>query len=387
MVLLLACLQMTNIGKVVITEDSVNDLLLKTKAQSENLDYDKLKSDAEKIIADVKRKAEQIVVDPIDQSKYFDHKYKRFLLNNKFGGFTNDGIDTEKFINSFGIYEYHLNQGVDEKLGHDVPTQLYYINQLGKIFDWNFVMFADGSLKFTNVDLMCCDFIKKYQETNTIPNYKIAYDLLEYMLFKLIVATCTSKENAFKSEHIWINNGFKLATKNDVVMLTCLPDKLMKSFTIFIDELSKTSDCYIFNDISKLVRLNREHNEMELEPVLASAIRGMTPMFIYDYFNVVKSLYIFMALYSIYISKVEQKQIRYSVEDIHTIAVVCSIMYQNKRLFQHGIGRQLPTLRDRENNIIELDEQTQLYYLNHTMLGPQYLLLKNFEEAVCSLRM
>ena len=94
-----------------------------------------------------------------------------------------------------------------------------------------------------------------------------------------------------------------------------------------------------------------------------------------------------MALYSIYISKVEQKQIVYSVEDVHTIAVVCSIMYQNKRLFQHGIGRQLPTLRDKQGNIVELDEQTQLYYLNHTMLGPQYLLLKNFEEAVCSLRM
>ena len=91
---------MTNIGKVVITEDSVNDLLLKTKAKSENLDYNKLKSDAEKIIADVKHRAEQIVVDPIDQSKYFDPKYMRFLRDNKFSGFTNeDSIRVKVWIN------------------------------------------------------------------------------------------------------------------------------------------------------------------------------------------------------------------------------------------------------------------------------------------------
>lgn len=366
-----------------LNANNVNDMLANAKAQQDGIDPEEAKAKAKKIVEEIKQKAETINIPPLDLEQYNDPKYKRFLTQNKFGGISMNGIDQEEFINSFGIFNYKLNQGVDESLVHDIATQMYYVNKLGKIFDWDFVIFADGSLKFTNIDLVCCDFLKQHPLDFT---YSFTYKLLEKMLFKLIVSTCLSTESAFKSEYIWINDAFKNATKTDVIMLTSLPDKLLKSFTIFIEELGKTSDCYIFNDLNKLVQLNREHQDMELEPVLASAIKGMTPMFIYDYFNCVKSIYIFLAMYNYYIYLVESKKIRYSVEDVHTIAVCCSIMYQNTRLVQHGLGRQLPNL-SKNGERIELDSHTQLYYLNHTIMGPQFLLLKCFEEAVCSLKM
>ena len=163
-------------------------------------------------------------------------------------------------------------------------------------------------------------------------------------------------------------------------MLHCLQDKFFKSFAIFCEELSRTKEAFVFNTIEHLPSISTTHKDLELEMILASSIKGMTPMFIYDYFSAMKSLYIGCSLINIYLNKVENKTINKSVEeqinDIAVIAAVSTLIYQNTSLKQHGSTRQLPQYKD------EIDEKTQMYYLNHTIYGPQFILMKIFEKAL-----
>ena len=77
-------------------------------------------------------------------------------------------------------------------------------------------------------------------------------------------------------------------------------------------------------------------------------------------------------------NKIAKKEIKYQQEDVSLIAKICSIIYQNTRLNQNTTGRQLPAYNDK------ISETTQMYYLNHTIVGPQFLLLKLLERsAIC----
>ena len=68
--------------------------------------------------------------------------------------------------------------------------------------------------------------------------------------------------------------------------------------------------------------------------------------------------------------------IKYQQEDLILIAKICSIIYQNTRLNQNTTGRQLPAYNEK------ISEITQMYYLNHTIVGPQFLLLKLMEKSI-----
>lgn len=351
--------------------------------QLKDLNEEQLKEKAAEIIKNLKEKANQIELKEIDQEEFNNNKtkYVDFLLYNPIYGFDGKTIDVEDYINRFDIFKYSIDQGIDTSLMYEIPEQLAYINKLGKIFNHDFITVADVDVKFTRLDLMCCDFIKQYKEENNFNDvYKIVYTIFEKFVFKLLVSSCTMFESAFKSKNIWVNDQFKLATKEDVIMLHCLQDKFFKSFTIFCEELSRTKEAFVFNSIEHLPSISMSHKDLELEMILASSIKGMTPMFIYDYFSAMKSLYIGCSLINIYLNKVENKTINKSVEelinDIAVIAAVSSLIYQNTSLKQHGSTRQLPQYKD------EIDEKTQMYYLNHTIYGPQFILMKIFEKAI-----
>ena len=191
----------------------------------------------------------------------------------------------------------------------------------------------------------------------------------------MLVVSLSNVEFAFRSDKIWLSPSFKKFALNDVIIMQSLSGKLKDSSKIFIDELFKTKDSRIFNNTKILDKLVHTINDFELEQVIANSIKCMTPCFILDYFNAIKSLYIYCGLLNIYMNKISKKELELKKVNLELIGKIASIIYQNTRLYQNTTGRQLPMYDGK------ISEETQMYYLNHTIVGPQFLLLKMLEKS------
>jgi hypothetical protein len=199
---------------------------------------------------------------------------------------------------------------------------------------------------------------------------------------KLLLLSFSVHENAFRSSNIWIKPEFKSLIKSEIIMMQALPGFFKQSFNVFVTELLKLQDAQIFNRIDKLDYAIHIQKPGILEQTIARSIKTMTPMFIYDYFESIKSIYLYCGLLDAYIEKLEQnidlkKNHQQVSQDLTTIISVCIILYQNTRLYQNSTARTLPYF-DKDT----LSEKTQMYYLNHTLVGPQYHLLKFLEIAL-----
>lgn len=347
------------------------------RANKNKVDQRKVKQIAKETVASIEKNARQIEKNldfTIDRHEYETNKskYKHFIFDNDIHGITNEGIMTNKFISEYDIYGYNWSNGPNSALMIEIPTQLVLVHKLNRLFGFKFLQESEVSIKFNNLDKMVCSFIKQ----NQIPTYKLPYDILKSMLKKTLVASLTNVEQAFRSDKIWISPSFKKFVLEDIIIMESLSDKLKTSFKIFHTELLKTKNAKVFNNTKILDYLVHTIPDFELEEILASSIKCMTPCFILDYFNAIKSFYLFASLLNIYMNKISKKEIKYQQEDVLLIAKICSIIYQNTRLNQNTTGRQLPAYNDK------ISETTQMYYLNHTIVGPQFLLLKLMEKSV-----
>ena len=351
-------------------------------------DNKKVRQIAKETVASIEKNAKQIekTIDfSIDRHEYElnKSKYKHFIFDSEIHGITNEGIMTNKYINEYDIYKYDWSNGPNSALMIEIPTQLALVHRLNKLFNYRFLQESEVSIKFNNLDKMVCSFIK----LNPLPTYKLPYDILKSMLKKILVVSLTNVEQAFRSDKIWISPSFKKFVLEDIIIMESLSDKLKNSFKIFHTELLKTKNAKIFNNTKVLDYLVHTIPDFELEEIVASSIKCMTPCFILDYFNAIKSFYLFVSLLNIYMHRISKKEsqsntnhevgsIKYQQEDLILIAKVCSIIYQNTRLNQNTTGRQLPAYNEK------ISEITQMYYLNHTIVGPQFLLLKLMEKSI-----
>jgi len=308
-----------------------------------------------------------------DENQYEDNKgiYNNFIFNNDLHSITQNGIDINGYINNYNIYKYQWANGPNSNLIIEIPQQLVYVHKLNKLFDFQFIQQSDVSIKFNDLDRMVCAFIKQ----NPCDTYKLTYDICKAMLKKILVVSLSNVEFAFRSDRIWLSPSFKKFALNDIIIMQSLSGKLKDSSKIFIDELFKTKDSRIFNNTKILDKLVHTINDFELEQVVANSIKCMTPCFILDYFNAIKSLYIYCGLLNIYMNKISKKELELKKENLELIGKISSIIYQNTRLYQNTTGRQLPMYDGK------ISEETQMYYLNHTIVGPQFLLLKMLEKS------
>lgn len=351
----------------------------KISSNMENIpikDMPKVIEKAKETIKTIEEKAKLIEENSnftFDEDEYVNNKelYKEFIFNNKLHSIDNYGININNYINHYDLYKYQWANGPNSNLIIEIPQQLVYVHKLNKLFDFQFIQQTDVSIKFNDLDRMVCAFIKQ----NPCDTYKLTYDVLKCMMKKILVVSLSNVEMAFRSDKIWLSPSFKKFALNDIIIMQSLSGKLKNSFKIFTDELFKTKDCRIFNNTKILDKLVHTIDDYELEEVLANSIKCMTPCFILDYFNAIKSLYIYCGLLNIYMNKVSKKELILSKVDLELIGKISSIIYQNTRLYQNTTGRQLPMF---ENKI---SEETQMYYLNHTIVGPQFLLLKMLEKS------
>jgi hypothetical protein len=120
-----------------------------------------------------------------------------------------------------------------------------------------------------------------------------------------------------------------------------------------------------------------------LVETLGRAIKCMTPCYMYDYYCAFKSVLLFAGLFEAYIVDVLKEDLNLISEKIETvqqdfdvIGKICFIIYQNIIHTQNSQPRSLPTFEH------EISKEYQMYYLNHTLVGPQIYLLKMFEKSV-----
>lgn len=302
----------------------------------------------------------------IDTLRENRETFMNFLTKTKF-----TTIKLNDFINNYNILKYDYLDSPDSFI--DIPEQLVIIEKLNKIFNFQFIQESDISIKFTDIDRCVCAFLLQQKD---ILDFNNPHALLNEFMKKIFLASFTDTELAFKSELNWIKPEFKNLIKTDVIMLQSLPSKLKKSFNIFIEELTKTKDARIFKDITKLDYIVQTASCGIIEETLARSIKCMSPMFIFDYYQAIKSMYLFTGLLNVYMNKVYKKELEVKPEDIDVMIKVCNIIYQNTRLYQNSTARSLPYSKT------PMSEQLQAYYLNHTVKGPQYMMLKMFERAV-----
>ena len=325
----------------------------------------------------------------------------KFLFSNQIEESTicQNGISTDKYISLINDERYSTKTQPKEASIDSSPKQLVYISRLSKQLHTQLIQESNLQLKFNNIDMTICNYFKS--KNGKINDYKAIYILLREFFKKLIIASLSDVELAFRSQNIWISPEFKKLILKDVVMLQTLPPKLCKSWKIFVNELCKTNDAKIYNDISKLDYILHIDCDFMVEETLARSIKCMTPCFIYNYYLVAKSIYLLCGLLDDWFdsiverkksksegsilsglsnenpnTKIESEQL-YS--ELNNIMKVCTYLYENSRFYESSTARSLPYSNE------PISQELQVYYLNHTMMGPQYRLLKGLEKYIYGL--
>jgi hypothetical protein len=327
---------------------------------------------------------------------------RRFLFNNTIEDIfkCSNGISTDKYISFVNDERYSTKTQPKEGSIDSTPKQLVYISKLSKQLGTQLLQESNLQLKFNNIDMTICNYFRNKK----INDYKAVYILLREFFKKLIVASLSDVELAFRSQNNWISEEFKKLILKDVIMLQTLPPKLAKSWKIFVNELCKTNDASIYNDISKLDFILHIDCDFVVEETLAKSIKCMTPCFIYNYYLAAKSVYILCGLLDDWYDSVKN---RYSKKDNETsisdnknnenskkesglsknelyielinISKVCTYLYENSRFYENSTARSLPYSNE------PISQELQVYYLNHTMMGPQYRLIKGLEKYIYGL--
>lgn len=295
---------------------------------------------------------------------------EKLVLQNRASQTT--GVEENLFINSYDIIAYN-NKDSPKDGAVDPAEQLVLLGKLNKLFGFEFIQQTDSNLKFGDVDRSICAFLKARKPQQ----HKIVSNIVQHMLKKILICSMGQMESAFRSDSVWITPEFKRVILPEIIMMQALPENLKNSFNIFVEELTELKDPRILKDSSKLDYLIHTATNGIIEQTLARAIKCMTPMFIYDYFEAVKSVYLFAGMLEVLLSEKTRETLQRI--DILLLGRVALFVYQNSRYLQNSLPRNLPLSNE------ELSEQLQMYYLNHTMLGPQNILLRMMEKACVSI--
>ena len=321
---------------------------------------------------------------PLTQMEIEESRY--FLFNNEIKTeFVNqNGISTDKYISLLLNEKYSTKSQPKEGSIDSTPKQLVYISRLSKQLNAQLLQESNLQLKFNNIDMSICNYLKNKSEK--INDYKIVYIILREFFKKLIVASLSDVELAFRSQNNWISQEFKKLILKDVVMLQTLPPKLAKSWKIFVNELCKTNDANIYNDISKLDYVIHVDCDFVIEETLAKSIKCMTPCFIYNYYLAAKSVYLLCGLLDDWFDSVKYRKdnsMKFEFNELSNeltnITKICIYLYENSRFHENSTARSLPYSNE------PISQELQIYYLNHTTMGPQYRLLKGLEKYIYGL--
>lgn len=304
-------------------------------------------------------------------SSYFDYKLPDYMMF------------TDKIINKWTNYNYNPFGGVRQNMFHSMQARLAFLIEAGKILNYDFIGKVDHRYRFDNLD----EKIANYIFLNSVPCTVLEYKLLKSMLGKLLICLNSDVERSFCNNNITTTTVYrKVLFETCKVMrnATMQEKKIDKSWNIFIDTYMNSSadkQIYIFKNPAELGEKMKQcyDNDFLMETMLANTLKTYFPTISFDYITVIKNIYLLLRLVSIYISKelYKNKTKDRVMIDLSTLAHMCSIEYETLYFANSMVPRSLPS-----SNNPNIKEETNMYYANHTLVGPQYFVLKQMELSI-----
>lgn len=319
--------------------------------------------------------------------EFVDHEYikrneKFFSKFFEYSDVCNDIVSFIKEQTNFK-YEPFKNISVDGIL--DSATKLVYVSKLSKVFDYPFIDKIDSNWKFDKLEDSFIKFIEN-NDSSTIIEYK----LLKSLLGKFIILMCSDVERCFIQEQSNMNIDIKKYLEHWVSKMNTFANyknNVSKGWSVFINTLFDSKEVFNYKSQEHLHELLKTcySSHFLMESLAANILKTFQTSILIDYFHAIKYVFIWVRMISIliqnYMNNVNNKlnSINHKeslINDIYMLTCVIVSMYEDNYFISSILPKSLPT---NEN----LSEETQLYFINHTIKGPQYMILKQLELSAC----
>lgn len=360
-------------------------------------DKTKNKKEIERILSDqtkeIKKKAEKIEnndeykldIDYVLNNEKFFLSFFNYSLN-----FDND-MNITQIVHDWTNFNYLPYGELKTNYIKNPGERLVIIDKLSKIFSYNFMnTMTNKNYRFDTLNFEICKFIGNLQKSEKeVTNFE--YRFIKNILGKLLICLLSSVDRAFSKDSVQINIVFKKAVSCYLKELSYLlkdDNRITYSWNIFEKHLFMSKfDSEIFKyknaeDLrEKLTECYNDDSEFLIEQLIANTLKCYIPTIAFSYFSVIKNVYLISRLLSVYVNKKlylgkDRDEI---MNDLYIISSALTIEYEINFLANINI-RCSPTCR---NN--ELSKQTEVYYINHLIAGPQYFILKQLELSLPTL--
>ncbi len=364
-----------------IDDADVQDEVAGSIPQIPNLkeeDLGSLKELLNSIMNDERALEKRIDYEYYDTNRQFFKQFMDYSINN-----TITTMDVKRYVNSLTNFNYNPFEGIRSNLLFSVQDRLLYIHELGKIFDTDFLGTIDIQFKLHDIDGKLAKFIRKEE----VPFNDFEHRLIKNMMGKLLLGMFSNVERAFVQDNHCLSPDYLKNIKDiDKTMRdVCYSDKyVMKSWSMFMNKLTDTKTMFKFKDyidLSEKLKLCYD-NKFPIEILMADCVKALIPSIGLNYINAIKSVYLVGRLISIYVQKymhkraVEELAERIRLTDMSGICRAVMVDYESTYFATSMIPRSMPKTEE------GMSEEMKLYYISHTLAGPQYFLLKQLEYTL-----
>lgn len=310
-----------------------------------------------------------------DNNKAFFTRFMDYSIND-----TIAAMDIKRYINSLTNFNYDPFEGIRSNLLFSVQDRLLYVHELGKIFETDFLGKIDIQFKMHDIDRKFGAFIR----SQNAPFNDFEHRLIKTMLGKLLLAMYSNVERAFVQDSHCLSTDYLRNIKaiDKTMRNVCYSDTyVMKSWSAFMNKLTDTKTIFKFKDYSDLTERLKQcyDNRFPIEVFAADCIKSLIPSIGLNYITAIKDIYLMGRLISIYFNKYAEKRVDSRLMDLIVICRAVLVDYESTYFATSMIPRSMP--HSEEN----MSEEFKLYYITHTLTGPQYFLLKQLEYTLPSI--
>ena len=318
--------------------------------------------------------------------------------NNFFKKFLNYTVDFDYDMNIVNImhswtnFKYNPYNDLKTNYIRQAGERVVIIEQLGEIFNHSFLTYINShNYRFDSLNFEITKFIGNTSEKHKTPT-RFEYVFIKNMLARVLICMLSNVDRCFIGETTQINNHFKKAVQhylNEFSYILKTHNKISHSWEVFESCLFLSQfDSQIFkfngaNDLKeKLMECYKDNDNFVIEQLVANTLKTFIPTIAYSYFAYIKNIYLIGRLLSIYANKQLYKdKNKEQIEiDLYIIASALTIEYEINYIANINV-RCTPFCKNGK----ELSKQTEIYYINHLISGPQYCLLKQIELSLPTL--
>lgn len=322
-------------------------------------------------------------------------------------------LNIEVIMKTWTPFKYSPYNDLKSNYIRRVGERVALVGALNDIFGHNFFTYVNNkNYRFDSLNFELLKFIGDTPEKDKVPTM-FEHKFITNMLGKMVICMLSDVDRAFSKESYLLNNYFKVAVKNTLNEFS----HLLKTNNIVSDSWHVFETCLLTTDMAKYVykysslddtrkKLSEAYSSDEflMEQLAANILKTFIPTIAFSYFSAIKNVYIVGRLLSIYVNKklfdraIDKNLIQHIPEDVmemveakggskllqimtdlYVLASVMTTEYETNYVANVNV-RSAPTVNGQK-----LSNQTEMYYINHIIAGPQYLVLKMLENSLPTL--